>query len=59
MWGMIAVIALVTIILANFIVPRNFTRVALLAVLWLVVFEALEIIVALLIINRNQFSKPE
>ncbi len=59
MWGMLAVLGLVTVILGNFILPRNLTRFVLLAVLWLVVFEVLQIIVALILINLSLFSKPE
>ena len=59
MWGMFAVLALITIILSNFIVPRNLPRFVVLVVLWLVSFEILEIIVAVMIINMAQFSRPD
>jgi hypothetical protein len=59
MWAMIVALTLVTVVLANFIVPRDWARFVLLAVVWLVVLEILEIIVALIIINLDQFSKPD
>lgn len=59
MWGMFGVLALITIILSNFIVSRNLPRFVVLVVVWLASFEILEIIVALMIINIAQFSRPD
>jgi len=59
MWATIAVLALISFGLFRFIVPQNPTRLVLLAALWIVCFYLLEIIVALMIVNWGQFSKPE
>lgn len=59
MWGMLAVLALITIILSSFILPRNLMRLVTLAGLWIVSFEILELVVALFIINTATFSKPD
>jgi len=59
MWAGIAVLALISVVLFSLIVPQNLLRLALLSALWLVCFEILEIIVALMIVNWGQFSKPE
>jgi hypothetical protein len=59
MWATIAVLALISVVIFSFMLPRNLPRLVLLSVLWLVCFEILEIIVGLMIINWGQFSQPE
>ena len=59
MWAELGVLAVVTIILISLIVPRNVPRIIVLAVLWVVFFEMIELIGALMIINKGRFSKPE
>ena len=58
MWATIAVLALISFVLFRFVVPHNLPRLVLLSALWLVCFYLLEIVVALLIVNWAQFSKP-
>jgi len=58
MWAMLAVLAVISVILFNFIVPQDMTRLLVVGVLWLVLFEVLEIIFALMIVNWADFSKP-
>ena len=57
--GVLAGLTLITVVLANFIVPRDSLRLLVLAALWLVLFEVLQIIVSLIIVNRNDFAKPD
>ena len=58
MWAEIAALALISFVLFRFIVRQNLPRLVLLSALWVVCFYLLEIIVALLIVNWAQFSKP-
>ena len=59
MWAEWAVVLLITFVLISFVTPRDWSRIVLLAVVWILSFEILEIIVALMIINWGHFSKPE
>ena len=59
MWATIAVLALISVVIFSFMVPQNLTRFVVLSALWFVCFQILEIIVALMIVNWGQFSKPE
>ena len=59
MWAAIAVLALISVVLFRFIIPQDLTGLALLSALWLVCFEIVEIIAALMIVNWGQVSKPE
>lgn len=59
MWAELAVVAIVSVILFNFIVARDLWRVLVLFAIWLVSFVILEIIFALIIVNMAQFSRPE
>jgi hypothetical protein len=56
-WAMLVVLALISFVLFRFIVARDFMRLVLLTALWLALFEILEIVVALMIVNWGQFSK--
>jgi len=58
MWAALAVLAVISVILFNFIVARNMTRLLILVAVWLVFFVVLEISVGLLIVNFAHFSKP-
>ena len=58
MWAELAVLAMFSVILASFIIARDFSRLLILFALWLVFFIILEIIFALIIVNMAQFSKP-
>ena len=59
MWGAIAVLAVISVILFQFIIPRDFRRLLILFVLWVVSFYVVEIITGLVIVNVAQFYKPE
>ena len=59
MWGMLAVLGVISVVLFNFIIARDMTRLLILFAVWLVLFEVLEIIVALMIVNWAHFSKPD
>ena len=58
MWAELGMLAIISIILANLIIARDFSRLLILGALWLVFFAILEIIFALIIVNMAQFSKP-
>ena len=59
MWGAIAAVAFISVILFQFIIARDMRRLLILAVLWLVSFYIIEVISGLLIVNVARFSKPE
>ena len=59
LWATYGAFLVITLILAQFIVARDFSRLAVLGVLWIVSFYALEIIVSLLIVNFGRFSQPK
>jgi hypothetical protein len=59
LWGALAVVGVITFILIQFIIPRDFLRLAIVAVLWLVSFQIVAIITALVIVNVARFYKPE
>jgi hypothetical protein len=59
MWAAISAVALISVVLFQFIIARDMRRLLILAVLWLVSFYIVEIIIALVIVNVAQFYKPE
>lgn len=59
MWGALAALAVISIILFNFIIARDIRRLLILVVLWLVLFQVVEIIVGLIIVNFAHFSRPD
>ena len=59
LWGAIATIAVISVILFQFIIARDFRRLLILFVLWLVSFYVVEIIIGLVIVNVARFYKPE
>ena len=59
MCGAITVVALISIILFQFIIARDMRRLLILVVLWIVSFYIVEIISALVIVNVARFYKPE
>lgn len=59
MGAAITVVALISIILFQFIIARDMRRLLILVVLWIVSFYIVEIITALVIVNVAQFYKPE
>ena len=59
MWGMLAGMLLITYILAQFMIPRDFTRLLILAVLWIAGIALLDIVISLMMVNWAQLSKPE
>jgi hypothetical protein len=59
LWGAISVIALISVILFQFIIARDMRRLLILGVLWLVSFYIVEIITGLVIVNVARFYKPE
>lgn len=59
MWSAITVVALISIILFQFIIARDMRRLLVLCVLWLISFCVVEIIAGLVIVNVAQFYKPE
>ena len=59
MYGAIAVVAVISLILFQFIIARDMWRLLILGVLWLVSFEIVAIITGLVIVNVAQFYKPE
>ena len=59
MSGMLAGMLLITYILAQFIIPRDFTRLLILGVLWVAGIFVLDIVISLMMVNWGQLSKPE
>lgn len=59
MWLMLAGMLLITFSLAQFIIPRDYTRLLILAILWVAGIAVLDIIVSLMMVNWAQLSKPE
>jgi len=59
MWGMLAGILLITFILGQFIIPRDFTRLLILGILGAAGIVVLDIIISLMMVNWAQLSKPE
>lgn len=59
LWGAVAAIAVISVILFQFIIARDMRRLLILFVLWVVSFYVVEIITGLLIVNVAQFYKPE
>lgn len=55
----VAAIAVISYILLQFIIPRDYGRLLILFVLWIVSFYIIEIITGLVIVNVAQFYKPE
>ena len=58
-WGFLAALGIITLILFQFITPRDWLRFVLLLSLWVISFEALEIIISLIIVNRAEFSRAD
>ena len=58
MGAAITVVALISIILFQFIIARDMRRLLILVVLWIVSFYIVEIITALVIVNVAQFYEP-
>ena len=54
-----AVFILITLILINFVLPKDASRLLLLGAIWLASLGMLEIIFALIVVNWGQFSRPE
>ena len=59
MWGLLVGIVGMTFLLANFIIPRDMVRLAVLVVLWLASVFVISFIVALLMVNMGQFYAPD
>jgi hypothetical protein len=59
MGAMLAGIIVISFVLTRFVVARNWSRLLVLAALWFVLVFILDIVVALLMINLAQISKPD
>jgi len=59
MWGVLAVLAVISVILFQFIIPRDMWRLLILFVIWVVSFYVVEIVTGLVIVNVATFSKPD
>ena len=59
MYSAMAAIAVISVILFNFIIARDMKRLLILGAIWLVSFYIVEIIISLLIVNVAEFYKPE
>ena len=59
LWGALAAVGVISFILLQFIIARDMWRLLILAVLWLVSFQIVAIITALVILNVARFYKPE
>jgi hypothetical protein len=58
LWGALAAIAVISFILLQFIIARDWWRLLILAVLWFVSFQIVAIITGLVIVNIARFYKP-
>ena len=60
-WGWAAAAAFIAIsfILISFVRARDWSRLLVLGILWVILFYVIEIVVSLMIVNLAQFSKPE
>jgi len=58
MWVMLAGLILITAILVQFLLPRDFTRLLIVGSLWIVLILVLDIVVSLMIVNWVHLSKP-
>jgi len=59
MYGAIAAVAVISVILFQFLIARDMRRLLILAVLWIISFSIVEIITGLVIVNVARFYKPE
>ena len=59
MYGALAAVAVISLILLQFLIPRDFRRLLILFVLWLVSVQIVGIITGLVIVNVARFYKPE
>ena len=58
-WAMLAGVTTISLVLTRFVVANNWSRLLVLAVLWLVLVFILDIIIAVLTVNLAQISKPD
>ena len=58
-WAALAAVAVVSVVLFKFIVARDLSRLLVLSAVWLVLFEMIEIIIGVIIVNVARFSRPE
>jgi len=56
---MLAGVTTISLVLTRFVVANNWSRLLVLAVLWLVLVFILDIIIAVLTVNLAQISKPD
>jgi hypothetical protein len=59
LWGTYGAFVVITLVLAQFIIARDMSRLAVLGVLWIFSFALIEIVGSLLIVNFAHFSTPE
>lgn len=59
MYAQLAGITAISLVLIKFVTARNWSRLLVLAVLWIVFVVILDIVIALLIVNLAQLSTPE
>lgn len=59
MYAQLAGITAISLVLIKFVTARNWSRLLVLAVLWIVLVIILDIIIALLMVNLAQISKPD
>lgn len=59
LYGALAVVAVISVILFQFIIARNMGRLLILFVLWVVSFYIVAFITGLVIVNVARFYKPE
>jgi len=58
-WAEFVGLAVITLVLIKFVVAHNWWRLLILAVLWIVLVVILDLVVALLMVNLAQISKPD
>ena len=59
LWGTYGTFVVITLVLTRFIIARDWSRMAVLGVLWIFSFALIEIVGSLLIVNFAHFSTPE
>ncbi|HEU4833732.1 MAG TPA: hypothetical protein VFS90_04925 [Pyrinomonadaceae bacterium] len=59
MYAQLAGITAISLVLIKFVTARNWSRLLVLGVLWIVLVVILDIIIALLMVNLARISKPD
>jgi len=59
MWAAFVGLVAITVVLSKFIIAHNWSRLLVLAILWLILAFILDIVIAVMMVNLAQISKPD